>query len=74
MRDDINSPNHLAESQAVQDQIYRSMSPAEKLRASMQMYWSSRKLKAAWLKGQHPDWTAEQVNKAVNEAFFDARS
>jgi len=74
MRDDANSSGHLAESQAVQDKIYRSMSPAEKLRTSMRMYWSARELKAGWIRQQHPDWTGQRVEEAVREAFLNARS
>ncbi len=65
---------HLEKARQIQNEIYRSMSPAQKLQISMQMYWSARRLKVAWIQQQHPDWTRQQVEDAVREAFMYARS
>jgi hypothetical protein len=40
----------------IQIEIFKKMSPAEKLKLSMRLYWSARQLKASWLRQQHPDW------------------
>lgn len=38
----------------------------------MRLYWPAPRLKAAWLRRQHPDWTEEEVQQAVKEAFMNA--
>ena len=48
----------------------RRMTGAQKLRTAFQMYWSARRLKAARLRQQHPDWTEEQVQQRVKEIFM----
>ena len=50
----------------------RRMTGAQKLRTSFQMYWGARKIKAARLRQQHPDWTEEQVQQRVKEIFMHA--
>jgi len=58
----------------IQIEIFKKMSPAEKLKLSMRLYWSARRLKASWLREQHPDWTEEQVQNKVTEIFRNART
>ena len=58
----------------VQREIFRKMSPEEKLRISWQLYWDARKLKAAWLKKIHPDWSEEQVAEEVRRIFLYAHT
>ena len=48
----------------------RRMTGAQKLRTAFQMYWSARRLKAARLRQQHPDWTEEEVQQRVKEIFM----
>lgn len=50
----------------------RCMSGEQKLRTAFQLYWGARKLKAARLRQQHPDWTEEQVQQHVKEIFMYA--
>ena len=50
----------------------RRMTGAQKLRTAFQMYWGARRLKAARLRQQHPDWTEEQVQQRVKEIFMYA--
>jgi hypothetical protein len=57
-----------------QKRIFQAMTPEQKLRISMRLYWSARKLKAAGLKRQHPDWTEQQIDKKVREIFLYART
>lgn len=54
--------------------IIREMSPAQKLRAAARLYYSARRLKAAALRAQHPEWTESDVNRAVREAFLYGRT
>lgn len=54
--------------------ILQAMSPAQKLRAAEQLYWSARQLKAAALRAQHPDWTEDAIRKAIRAIFLYARS
>jgi len=57
-----------------QSEILKKMSPQQKLEASMNLYHSARKLKAAWLGQLHSDWSAEKIKREVREAFVNARS
>lgn len=50
----------------------RRMSGAEKLRTAFALYWEARKLKAARLRKQHPDWSEEQIQNRVREIFMYA--
>ncbi len=50
----------------------RRTSGQQKLRTAFGLYWSARKLKAARLREQHPDWTGEQVKQRVKEIFMHA--
>jgi hypothetical protein len=54
-------------------QVVQVMSPAQKLRAAERLYHSARQLKAAALRAQHPDWTAEAIRQAVRKIFMYAR-
>lgn len=51
-------------------EIIARMTPAQKLQASMRLYWSARELKAAGLRKEHPDWSEQQIAAAVREAFL----
>lgn len=54
----------------MQTEIFRRMTPEQKLRAAMRLYWSARELKAAWFRAEHPEWSEAQVAKAVRDAFL----
>ncbi len=54
--------------------ILRAMTPAQKLDAMQRIYNTARDLKAAGLRMQHPDWSDDQINAAVREAFLYART
>jgi hypothetical protein len=49
---------------------YRRMTPQQKLNQAIAMYWSARRLKADFLRQQHPDWTEAEVQAAVREIFL----
>ncbi|PKN64808.1 MAG: hypothetical protein CVU57_13425 [Deltaproteobacteria bacterium HGW-Deltaproteobacteria-15] len=55
-----------------QKRILKSMTPSEKLKAAMNLYYSARELKAGGLRHQHPDWTEEKIQQKVREIFSHA--
>jgi hypothetical protein len=65
----------LPDEQASPEQIaaLRAIPGEKRLRLAEQLYWGARKMKAAGLRDQHPDWTEEQVNEQVRLIFFHAR-
>lgn len=50
----------------------RRMTGEQKWRTAFGMYWSARKLKAAAIREQHPDWSEEKVLQRVKEIFMHA--
>ena len=50
----------------------RRLSGAQKLRTAFALYWEARKLKAARLRAEHPEWTEEQVQQRVKQIFMHA--
>ena len=66
----------LPDEQAPPEQIeaLRAMSGEKRLRLAEQLYWSARKIKAAGLRYQHPDWPEERINSEVTRIFLNARS
>jgi hypothetical protein len=55
-----------------QIEIYRRMTPERRLQIAEQLYWSARRLKAAGLRAQHPDWSEQQVEIEVRSIFLHA--
>ena len=58
----------------LQNKIIQKMTPSQKIEASMMLYHSARRCKAAWLRKLHPNWSEHQLNMAVREAFINART
>ncbi len=58
----------------LQVEAYKRMTPAEKLRLAARLNRDARRLKAGGLRMLHPDWTKEEIARAVREAFLYARS
>ena len=50
------------------------MTAEQKIRLAQQLWWEARKLKAAGLRSQHPNWTEEQIEAKVREIFLYAQS
>ena len=63
----------MDEARRVQVEIYRRMTPEQRLAVALSLYRSAREFKAACLRQFHPDWTEKQVQEAVKEAFLYAR-
>jgi len=57
----------------LQKEIFRKMTGGQKLRLAMRLYWSARRLKAGWLRQQHPDWSEERVEAEVTQVFKNVR-
>ena len=66
----------LADEQTSPEQIaaLRDMTGERRLRLAEQLYWSARKMKAAGLRSQHPDWPEQRLNDEVREIFSHART
>ena len=66
----------LADEQTSPEQfaILRAMPGERRLKVAERLYWSARKLKAAGVRSQHPDWPEEKVMVEVNRIFLHARS
>lgn len=54
--------------------IYRAMTPAERLRQAERLYWQARRLREAYERSRHPDWTDEQIREHVKRIFMLART
>lgn len=52
----------------------RAMTGTRRLRLAEQLYWSARKMKAAGLRSQHPDWPEERIAEEVRIIFTNART
>jgi hypothetical protein len=50
------------------------MTPEEKLKIALRLYYSARQLKAAALQHEHPHWTKKEIQKKVREIFLYART
>ena len=59
---------------AEQKKSYQAMTPEKKLQVAMDLYHSAKKLKAAGLKLQHPEWSSEKILQKVREIFLYART
>lgn len=57
-----------------QIQLFKKMTPGQKLRLALDLYKSARKLKAAGLRMQHKNWTEDQIQEKVKEIFLYART
>lgn len=55
-----------------QKHILKMMTPSQKLKAAMDLYYSAREMKAAGLRHQHPDWPEERILEQVREIFSRA--
>jgi hypothetical protein len=57
-----------------QIEILRAMSGQDRLRVAERLYWSARKMKAAGVRAQHPDWPETQVEAEMRRIFANART
>ena len=66
----------LMDEQTSPEQItaLRALTGAQRLRLAERLYWSARKMKAAGLRHQHPDWPDRRLNDEVRRIFTHART
>ena len=66
----------LTDEQTSPEQIssWRAMTGARRLRLAERLYWSARKMKAAGLRSQHPDWSEERLNDALRQILSHVRT
>lgn len=66
----------LTDEQTSPEQIaaLRAMTGARRLRLAERLYWSARKIKAAGLRRQHPEWSEPRLNEEVCQIFSHART
>jgi hypothetical protein len=66
----------LADEQSSPEQItaLRAMTGAQRMRLAERLYWSARKMKAAGLRHQHPDYPKQRLNDEVRRIFSHART
>ena len=57
-----------------QKRIYRAMTPTQKLKIALRLYYSAKELKEAGLRVQNPDWTEEMIKDKAREIFYYART
>ena len=57
-----------------QKKSYQVMTPEQKLRVALDLYYFARELKTAGLKSQHLDWTEDAIRQKVKEIFMYARA
>lgn len=57
-----------------QKRIFQAMTPGQKLKVALRLYYSARALKATGLRAQNPNWTEERIQNRVREIFLYART
>ena len=57
-----------------QKNAYQAMTPEQKLRVALGLYYSAREFKAAGLKKRYPEWSTEKISQKVREIFLYART
>jgi len=62
----------LQHAEELQFKRFRSMTPTEKLAASLALYYSARALKAAWVRSTQPHLPEREVLRLVRESFMYA--
>jgi hypothetical protein len=66
----------LPDEQTSPEQItaLRAMTGVRRLQLAERLYWSARKMKAAGLRHQHPNWPEQRLNDEVCRIFSHART
>lgn len=67
-------PEHVRVANEIQADIYRAMTPQDRLQQALRMNRTMRELLAAGLRERHPDWTESQIRHAVAEHILYART
>jgi len=67
-----NLKSHSLKMHPEQKKAYWAMTPEQKLRVALDLYYSAREFKTAGLKKQHPEWTEDDIRQKVREIFLYA--
>lgn len=59
---------------AKQIEILRKMTLERRWRTAYDLYWTVRRHKTAFLRGQHPDWSEDRLKDEIRRIFLNARS
>ena len=64
----------LTDEQPGPEQIaaFKAMTGEQRLRVAQSLFWSMRRLKAAGVRDQHPDWPEERVQEEVSRIILQA--
>jgi hypothetical protein len=54
----------------MQFEIYRRMTPQERLLHADRLYWSARALREAAERARHPEWSEDEVKSHVRRVFL----
>jgi hypothetical protein len=58
------------EAQAAQTEVYRKMTPAQRLEIALDMSLAAREFALAGLRLRHPDWTETQLQREILRYAF----
>ena len=57
----------------VQLAVLRRMTPGQRWEVARNLYWSARRLKAAFVRSEHPEWSDAEVEDQVRRVFLYGR-
>jgi hypothetical protein len=57
----------------LQRDVLRRLTPGERWVVARNLYWSARRLKAAFVRSEHPDWSDAEVEDHVRRVFLHGR-
>lgn len=70
----IAEPEHVRAAHDRQVEIYRKMTPRQRLEQALRMNRSMRELMAAGFRDRQPTWTEAQIRRAVADRILYART
>jgi hypothetical protein len=66
--------DHEQEAKRIELELFQKMSAARKYALIVELRAFAWKVKRAGIKAAHPEWSSEQIESAVREAFLYART
>lgn len=58
----------------IHTKIIKKLTPEQKLKLALDLYYNARELKASAIRKDHPEWNENEVQKKVSEIFLYAHS
>lgn len=74
MQGTMSAPPHLAAADARQVEIYRRMTPKQRVAIALGMHEQARALMHAGIRAAHPHWTEAERRREVARRTLHARS